>query len=89
MNPVLITVAVALAVNIIVFALYGSDKNKAVRAQRRIPERTLLIAGFIGPWGAVAGMSYFRHKTRKPKFKLNYFFLVLHVVVCIIIGVYL
>jgi len=57
-----------LAVNLIVFSLYGIDKYKAVHKKWRIPEATLLGAAVCGVFGAMAGMSFFRHKTKKPKF---------------------
>jgi len=34
----------------------------------------------VGPFGALAGMSVFRHKTRKMKFKIIYLFLIIHLV---------
>ncbi len=57
-----------LAVNLIVFSLYGIDKYKAVHKKWRIPEATLIGASVFGGFGALAGMSFFRHKTKKPKF---------------------
>lgn len=53
------------------FLLYGFDKAQAVRQGWRVPEMLLhalaLIGGFIGGW---LGMFMFRHKTRKPIFKV-------------------
>lgn len=53
------------------FLLYGIDKTQAVRQGWRVPELVLhglaLIGGFIGGW---LGMAIFRHKTRKPVFKV-------------------
>jgi uncharacterized membrane protein YsdA (DUF1294 family) len=46
----------------------------------RIKESTLLISGLLGPFGALAGMKLFRHKTRKMKFKAAYIFLLIHIV---------
>lgn len=57
-----------LAVNLIVFSLYGIDKYKAVHKKWRIPEATLMVAAVCGVFGALAGMAFFRHKTKKPKF---------------------
>lgn len=57
-----------LAVNLIVFAMYGIDKYKAQCKKWRIPEATLIGAAVFGVLGAWAGMYFFRHKTRKPKF---------------------
>lgn len=58
--------------NLIPFVLMGADKRLAVRGERRIPERTLLLWAlpFAGA-GATLGMWLFRHKTRKPKFALG------------------
>ena len=56
------------------------DKMAAVKRSGRIPERVLLTLSFIAPFGAVAGMLTFRHKTKKSKFKLVYLFLLLHIV---------
>lgn len=57
--------------NIIVFALFGIDKQKAKRGKWRISERTLILCAFLmGAPGAGAGMSVFRHKTKKPLFRI-------------------
>jgi uncharacterized membrane protein YsdA (DUF1294 family) len=60
-----------LAINIIIFAVWGYDKFRSKFNQWRVPEKTLY--GFIllgGGLGALAGMVVFRHKTRKPHFKI-------------------
>ena len=58
-----------IGVNIIAFLLYESDKRRAQRHAWRIPEKTLLgVAALGGSVGALAAMSIFHHKTRKPKF---------------------
>jgi len=60
-----------LAWNLIVFFLYGADKNKAKKGKRRISERALLMAAFLmGGIGATFGMFLFRHKTGHWKFKI-------------------
>ena len=57
--------------NVIVFALFGIDKYKAKRGKWRIKEKTLILcAFFMGAIGAGVGMSVFRHKTKKPMFKI-------------------
>jgi len=57
--------------NLIVFFLYGADKNKARKGKRRISERSLLMAAFLmGGIGAIFGMFLFRHKTGHWKFKI-------------------
>lgn len=53
------------------FALYGIDKTQAKLNNWRVPEAVLhglaLIGGFVGGW---LGMFLFRHKTKKPVFKV-------------------
>ena len=61
-----------IAWNLIVFLMYGIDKQKAKRKSRRISEKTLLLsATFMGALGALAGMYTFRHKTRHMSFKIG------------------
>ena len=60
-----------IAWNVFVFAMYGVDKRKAKKGNRRISEKTLLTAAFfVGSVGAMLGMSIFRHKTKHWKFKI-------------------
>lgn len=66
--PLLAAFGFYTAANLAVMALYGDDKRRARRRERRTPERTLLYATLAGPFGALAGMSLFRHKTRKTLF---------------------
>ena len=66
-NPVILTVIAAylLIINIVGFAGMGIDKRKAEKRQWRTPETTLfLIAAIGGSIGSIAGMKYFRHKTK-------------------------
>lgn len=57
-------------VNVLAFVLYGVDKWKARRNLWRIPEAELIsIAVIGGAAGALAGMLFFHHKTRKPRFR--------------------
>ena len=61
-----------LAVNILAFVLIGIDKQKACHNLWRIPEKTLLLSALIGgSAGAILGMQFFHHKTRKPKFAIG------------------
>ncbi len=60
-----------LAVNLAAFLLYGMDKQRAIKKQWRISEKTLLGIAFCGgSIGALAGMHVFRHKTKHWKFKI-------------------
>ena len=60
-----------LAVNGLAFGAFGWDKRLAQRGLRRVPEaRLLLYAALGGALGALLGMRYFHHKTRKPLFRI-------------------
>jgi len=78
-NIVMAAAVLYVILNCAALFLYGSDKRRAVKDMYRISESTLLAAGFFGPFGALAGMRLFRHKTRKLKFKLVYVFAIMHV----------
>ena len=60
-----------LIVNLVVFAMYGIDKWKAIHHKWRIPEATLIGVAFFGVVGALLGMIVFHHKIRKPKFYIS------------------
>ena len=67
-DPILLSLTAGLAVNLAVLLFYAADKRRARMRLRRISERTLLLAALAGPFGALAGMSVFHHKTRKLRF---------------------
>jgi len=73
--------------NIITFALYGIDKRKAQKGNRRISENTLILCAFLmGGLGAFVGMAFFRHKTKHLKFRILVpLSLVLNIVVAVLI----
>jgi len=75
-------VIIIIAWNVIVLALYGIDKLKAVKGKWRISESALILCAFLaGSVGAFLGMILFRHKTRNMKFKILVpLALVLHIV---------
>jgi uncharacterized membrane protein YsdA (DUF1294 family) len=59
-------------ITIITFLVWGFDKFRAKFQQWRVPEKTLYgLIIFGGGVGALAGMTTFRHKTRKPQFKIT------------------
>lgn len=61
-----------LAVNVFTFYLFGLDKLKAKRRERRIPEKQLFLAAALGgAAGAWIGMGAFRHKTKHVSFTLG------------------
>ena len=70
-NTYKIFIIVFLIVNIVVFAMYGVDKWKAIHHKWRRPEATLISAAFFGVVGALLGMIVFHHKIRKPKFYIS------------------
>ncbi|MCL1975996.1 MAG: DUF1294 domain-containing protein [Firmicutes bacterium] len=58
--------------NLLVFALYGIDKQKSRHGGSRISERLLLLATLLmGAIGALLGMLVFRHKTKHAKFQIG------------------
>ena len=66
-----IAIGYGLLVNLVAFALMGIDKNRARRNAWRIPEKQLFFWAVIGgSIGAIAGMQFFRHKTRHWYFKV-------------------
>jgi len=67
-----------IALNIATLLLFGFDKLSAQVGLRRIPERLLYLATFLGgSIGALIAMYVFRHKTRKTSFQLVIALLVL------------
>lgn len=66
----LILIAIPACLNLLALGAFAYDKYKAKAGRWRTPERTLLSLAFFGPFGALAGMMVFRHKTRHAKFLL-------------------
>lgn len=79
-----------IVVNLLAFAAFGADKQKAKSHQWRISENTLLgIALCGGSLGAIMGMRKFRHKTRHRRFAIGLPILFLvQTIVFIIFSVY-
>lgn len=82
----LIILVIYLILNVIAFVSFVWDKYKAQEDMWRTRESTLITLAFFGPFGATAGMLLVRHKTRKPKFKLVYVFLVLHIIIIAVLA---
>lgn len=72
-HPIAVIIAVYfLIINIIGFAMAFSDKRKAEKGKRRIPEATLFFVSFIGgSVGMLIGMKKFRHKTKQKRFMIG------------------
>ncbi len=70
-------------INVIEFIIMGLDKLLAIKHKYRIPEFTLLFLSAIGgSIGAIVGMFFFHHKTKKLKFKILFpLFLILHFII--------
>lgn len=69
-------------INVLAFLICYIDKRKAIKNKRRISERTLLFISLIGGcFGFLFGMYLFHHKTKKPKFKLVYFYVIIWIII--------
>ena len=71
-NIVIILLLYLSLISIVASILAVSDKRKAIKGKRRIPERTLMTVGFLG--GATAElitMKLIRHKTKHKKFMIG------------------
>ncbi len=86
MHISLIAIVVYVLLNAFAFMMYLWDKHKAKNDQWRTKESTLLVCALLGPFGAVAGMQFARHKTQKLKFKLVYVFLVVHIIAIVFLA---
>lgn len=76
-----IVIVYYLVINIITFSVWGYDKFRSKFNQWRVPEKSLFVLIFLGGGvGALGGMTFFRHKTRKSHFKiLSIISLVVHI----------
>jgi len=71
MTTVTLYLIVLVIMSFFTFLIWGWDKNAAINGRWRVPERTLLVMVFLGgAAGGALGMFTFRHKTRKPQFRL-------------------
>ena len=85
MEYLYIAIAIYAVLNVISMLMFFSDKRKAVKGKWRTTENALLFSALLGPFGATLGMHLAHHKTNKPKFKLVYLFLILHIAIIIIL----
>jgi|SRR3990167_1588813 len=61
-----------IAINIIAFFFFGLDKLKSQLHSRRVSEKGLWFVALIGgSAGALLGMHFFRHKTKKTSFQIR------------------
>ena len=60
--------------NLLIFFLYGIDKNRAMSGRWRISEQMLISLSFcMGAVGSIVGIFVFNHKIRKVDFILKVF----------------
>lgn len=59
--------------SLVCFLVMGSDKQRAKRGARRVPEARLFLLALLGGGaGGLLGMYVFRHKTRHLKFVIGF-----------------
>jgi uncharacterized membrane protein YsdA (DUF1294 family) len=63
-----------LIVNAVTYAMYWQDKRASRnRGAARVPEATLLLAGFLGgTLAAIAAQQVVRHKNKKQSFQFKF-----------------
>lgn len=72
MNTRLILILYFLFINFIGIAAMAADKIRSMEYRFRAPESVLITIAVIGgSIGCILGMFLFRHKTRKPKFRIG------------------
>jgi uncharacterized membrane protein YsdA (DUF1294 family) len=73
-----ILISIPLAMSVVAFFLYRSDKRSAQAGEWRVPEATLHLIALIGGWpGAFLAQRAFRHKTSKLSFQFIFWMVVL------------
>ena len=66
-----------LAVSFMTFIAYALDKSKAQRGKWRTQESTLHLLALLGGWpGAALAQQSLRHKSKKHKFRITFWFTV-------------
>jgi uncharacterized membrane protein YsdA (DUF1294 family) len=74
----LLPVAYTCFISGVTFLTYGYDKMQARNTEWRVSEWTLHVLGLLGGWpGALVGMHFFQHKTRKTRFLVPFWGIVL------------
>ena len=71
-------VSYLIGTNVITFLFYGYDKRQSQKNRVRIPEAVLhMLALLGGSPGAFLGQIFFRHKTKKLRFRIVFLAIVL------------
>ena len=66
-----------LIMSVVAFALYSSDKRRAVRRQWRVSETTLHAIELLGGWpGAWVAQQTLRHKNQKRRYMMMFWTIV-------------
>lgn len=69
----MLTLAIALLLNLITFFVYWTDKYAAQKGRWRTAENTLHLLGLLGGWpGAWFAQHILRHKSSKESFRATY-----------------
>ena len=69
--PAIFVASVYAGMSLVTFVAFAWDKRCAVRAKRRVPERTLHTLELLGGWpGALAGQRWLRHKSEKLSYRI-------------------
>lgn len=70
--------AYLVGINLITFLFHGYDKRQSLKNQQRVPELTLHIMALLGGTpSAFLGQLFFRHKTKKLRFRIVFLVIVL------------
>ena len=77
-----------IVINIITFLVFGYDKWQAKNNKRRISEfHLLLLTAIGGTIGGLLGMNFFKHKTNKFSFILNFYAIAILQIVLLYFGI--
>ena len=91
-NPYIIIIAYLAVMSIVTYCFYVSDKNKAIKQARRIPEKTLLLLSFLGgAIGGYAAMLIVRHKTKTEHWyftAVNLLGIILHIAAIVLVAIF-
>ena len=76
-----------IAIGVFTVGMFYWDKQAAIKRERRIPERTLLLYSLLGgAFGALIAIFSIRHKSSKPEFYIPVIiFAGIHIVIWILV----
>jgi uncharacterized membrane protein YsdA (DUF1294 family) len=73
--------------SLITFCFYGVDKSAARRGRQRVRESTLHVLSLMGGWpGAILGQKIFHHKTKKLRFIVIFWLMM--IVNIVVLGIF-